>query len=268
MSKNLALQIVNNFASGRGITVWPNINKNKLISGIIERVQNPNLINQAGTPLCGPASLARSLAIDKPQFYVQSILELYKFGETRINNLEIKAGSELRESSVQGNIDPTDWILLGSIRDSNNWFLSPAGWFGSNAAGITSPGEIEGWLNDVGYTKVINKTHVVLRPISIVFEAEAMEASRLFTQGYKVLLLIDADMLNPLNQDDITSLHPDHWVVLNSTINGLVIGNGNSSVSFSIYTWGGVYTVPMNINKPLTKRNFLTKYYGYIAAKI
>lgn len=267
MSKNLAVQLVNKFALISGGTVWPNINKAVLVSGMIARVQSPNLINQEGTPLCGPATLARSLAIDKPLLYVKSIIELYKFGETRINNFEIKAGSELRLSSVQGNTNPADWILLASIRDSDNWFLSPAGWLGNSAAGITLPGDLESWFTATGYTKIINKTHLFVKPSKSVLIGEAMEASSLYIQGYKVLLLIDADMLNSQNQDDKISLTPNHWVVLNSMISGFSILNTNSSISFLIYTWGRTLRVPRNFIKPLTVDDFLHKYYGFIAAK-
>jgi hypothetical protein len=266
MAKQDAINLVQQFAAQPGVSVWPQINRARLAAGLIERIQDPNKIHQRGTPLCGPASLVRALASDDPTAYARAAIDLYTHGTARIRALNVRAGNELKRAAPEGNADPADWILLASVRDSDNWFFSPAGWFGSNLAGITRPGTMESWLRDAGYTDIVNITYLVAKPIPSVLAAEAYRASNLFREGYKVLLFIDADMLEESTQDDAVSMYPDHWVALNSAITDGGIVNYDAPVSFSIYTWGRELSVPLNAAKPLSKRDFLGKYYGFIAA--
>lgn len=44
----------------------------------------------------------------------------------------------------------------------------------------------------------------------MVKSLRVQEVSQLFTQGYNVAVLIDADLLETATQNDRTSLHPDH----------------------------------------------------------
>src|SRR5262249_45513943 len=138
----------------------------------------------------------------------------------------------------------------------------------SNIAGITRPGTMESWLRDAGYTRIVNKTYFAAKPIPSVLAVEAQQASRLFGEGYRVMLLIDADMLDSSSQDDIISPFPNHWITLNSVITDGGIVNYDAPVSFKAYTWGKELSVPVNRLKPLSKRSFLHRYYGFIAAHL
>src|SRR5262249_40807063 len=173
MAKQDAINFVKRFAAEPTPAVWPNINRTDLASGLVARIEDPNRINQEGTPLCGPASLVRSLATDDPEAYARAAIDLYTRGTTRIRTLTIEAGGELKRSAPQGATDPADWIMLASIRDTDNWFFSPAGWFGCNIAGITRPGTMESWLRDAGYTRIVNNTYFAAKPIPSVLAVEA-----------------------------------------------------------------------------------------------
>jgi hypothetical protein len=267
MSKQTAIALVNQFQSQPGGGQYPKINRAALADGLVARINDPNLIDQRGTPLCGPSSLVRAVALDNPDAYAQAAIDLFTRGSARIGNMNVRPGKELRESAPEGNTNPADWILIASIRDSDNWFFSTAGWFSSTIAGITRPGTMESWFRDAGYTDIINLTYLFAKPIPSVLAMELQRASRLFQSGYKVVLFIDADVLAANTQDDIFSMHPDHWVALTSTIVDGGIINYEAPVSFSIYTWGRTMSVPVDANRSLSKRAFLHKYYGFIAAR-
>ena len=181
--------------------------------------------------------------------------------------MALRPGRELIQAAPGGGANAADWIMLATIRDSNNWFLSPAGWFGSNAAGMTIPSSMEGWFRSAGYKDIVNITYLALKPIPSVLAMEAARASRLFSAGYKVVMFIDSDMLKPDDQDDLVSMYPDHWVALNSTITDRGIINYDGPVSFHVYTWGRDLPVPVDPNKPLSKGDFLHRYYGFIAGR-
>jgi hypothetical protein len=271
MSKDTAKALVNQFNYNAALLgQWPNINKLDLASGLIARIDNPNLINQSGTPFCGPASVVRSLATNNADGYAQAAIDLYVRGTTRINNLTITPGNNMKRAAVPANTNVADWIMLGSIRDSSNWFLSAGGWFGSNLAGITIPAQIETWFRNAGYTDVINDTSLSGGDIPSVKSMRALRASQKFSDGYNVCMLIDADLLEADTQNDYFSLYPDHWVVLNSTITNAGTMNYNDLASFQVYTWGtGTRQVPETPpGSPLTHEKFLGKFYGFVAAKL
>jgi hypothetical protein len=187
-----------------------------------------------------------------------------------MGNLDLRPGSDLKQASVPLTSDPADWVMLGSVRDTSNWFLSPAGWFGGNIAGITLPSTIENWFRSAGYTRVINDTSLTGGDIPSVKSMCAKRASDLFSSGYNVAMLIDSDMLEASNQNDVVSMYPDHWVVLNSTITNAGTMNYSQLCSFRIYTWGaGNRQVPQTPpGNPLTFEYFFNKFYGFVAAKL
>lgn len=250
-------------------SVWPHVDKLDFASGLLARVDDANRINQSGTPLCGPAALVRGVASGNPDAYAQAGIDLYTKGQARIGTLDVKPGSELKAAPVGANSDPADWVMLGSVRDSNNWFLSPAGWFGTSFAGITLPSTIEKWFKNAGYTKVINDTSLTGGDIPSVKSMCVKRASDYYSAGYYVSMLIDSNVLEASNQDDLISMYPDHWVVLTSKVDNAGTMDYSKLCSFTIYTWGvGDRRVPQTPpGKPLTYQKFLNKFYGFVAAK-
>lgn len=271
MSKETATTLINQFMANTSIvSQWPLVDKLDFASGLLARVDDPNRINQAGTPLCGPSTLVRSVALNDPDAYAQAGIDLYSKGTARIGNLNVRAGNELKRAPVAANTNPADWVMLGSVRDTSNWFLSPAGWFRNNFAGITLPSTIERWFRDAGYTRIINDTSLLGGDIPSVKSMCVKRASDRFTEGYNVAMLIDSNVLEASNQNDIISLYPDHWVVLNSTIDNAGTMSYSDLCSFKIYTWGdGERQVPQTPpGNSLTYEKFLNKFYGFVAAKL
>lgn len=262
-----AKAIVNRFASSGRIGIWPHIQKAAMTQQLIARIDNPNLIDQQNTPLCGPSTTIRMLALDNPSAYAQAAIDLYTTGKAQIGSFQINPGTLLIVARPAGGAAEADWLLAASIRNSENYLFSIAFGLQRDIAGITTPGSIARWFRRMGYTQIINKTYLVAKPIFMALAQEAQEASRLFGQGYRVLLFIDCNMIRESNQNDLISMFPDHWVGLDSPIRDGGLLNYDAPVNFTIWTWGRRQAVPVNPAKPLTKQKFLHKYYGFVAAR-
>lgn len=265
-AKDDAKALVDEFAAAGDADVWPNINKVDLIEPLKTRIDKPDTINQKKTSLCGPADFIRDLAIDRPVEYVQTVVSLYKTGQAKIKSLSIKPCSDLKKYKIPATdtIDPVDWIILASLRDSDNWFFDYQS-ASDDASAITTPSRKEKWLKDVGYTTVKNEANIVFTKDL----QNARDASALFKSGHKIALLINANMLSrEQSKVNTASVIPDHWISLKSeiSINGIE-GDPASTVSFDCYTWGSTRKVPFSTLELNIKR-FLWNYYGYVAAKM
>ena len=267
MSKATATTLVNQFVTDPArVGRWPNINRVDLGTGLLARIDNPNSIDQAATPFCGPTTLIRALALNNPDAYAQAAIDLYTTGRARINNLDIHPGNSVINAPVPGNTNPADWIMLASLRDSDNWLLSASGFFGSNVAGITIPSTIETWFRNAGFTQIVNRTSLTGGDIPSVKSMTVQQASQYYSQGYNVAMLIDADLLDASTQNDMFSMYPDHWIVLASTIANAGSMNYSVNTSFKAFTWGRVRDVPQT--GTLIYERFLTKFYGFVAARL
>lgn len=265
-AKDDAKALVDQFSAGPDADVWPNIAKSDLIEPMKARIDNPDKINQSQTNLCGPADFVRDLVTDRPVDYVNAIISLYLTGRAKIKDLNLKPCSDLKthKLATTNPIAPVDWIFLASIRDSDNWVVDYQSTDDATSA-VTLPHSKEKWLKDAGYTDVKNEANILFTKDL----KNAREASALFSKGYKVALLIDADMLeNDQQKVDSGSAYPDHWIALKSviTITGIE-ADPISAVSFEAYTWGSTRKVPCAGLKMYVKP-FLRKYYGYVAAKM
>jgi hypothetical protein len=263
--KDAAKKIVNDFASRptRPPPPFMYLSRTKVAAGALIRIDDPNQIAQMQTNLCGPASFVRIIASDDPETYAQSIVDLFEKGSATIGHggarYNLRPGDDLRhyELPASAGIDQSDWIILASLRDSTNKWLTYSS-VDDSVSALTMPGTMVNWLKDAGYHDVRENTNLASSP-SI---SNAQDASNLFNNGYKVLLLINMQMLEKSTQDK-NSTFPDHWATLTSSIN---FRDGNS-LSFSVYTWGEKdRPVPLDGGSLATK-SFLNNYYGYIACK-
>ncbi|MDC9580044.1 hypothetical protein PSI15_00335 [Xenorhabdus sp. PR6a] len=70
--------------------------KRKIESQIQDRLSKRTYPDQNGASLCGPAAFFYCLQIDRPDIYEQAARELWKYGKTKIGQLEIKPGEGCR----------------------------------------------------------------------------------------------------------------------------------------------------------------------------
>jgi hypothetical protein len=251
-----AADMVCNFLQRTGRTSFPMLDRDEIGVGLLMRIANPGIIRQGSSSLCGPSSLLYNLATDKPGIYAKYAIDLYELGKASIGRLRIEPGSDVRGyKPPAGAMHPVDWMTTASLRDSENWFFdydSVDGEF----SGITMPGELADWFRRAGYSDVRNETNVYFNKGT----GNLDDASKLFADGYRVCLFINAHILEADEQTK-SSTTPDHWVVLRSEID-----HTGGKVTLKVFTWGkGDYQVPQGGDLSLS--NFLGNFYGYVAAK-
>ena len=169
--RHKARELVRKFAAKSAGGVFAHLKRSDIAVGLLKRLDDPGLICQGTSSLCGPAALLFNYASQRPAEYVRFVTLLYELGAASLGNLTAKPGSDLRNygatsaSKKIGNrtvlIDPepVDWIALASIRDSENWFFDYQS-VKDKVAGITMPGTLEDWFKKAGFKKVRNVTNV------------------------------------------------------------------------------------------------------------
>jgi hypothetical protein len=243
-------------------TLWPHISRYDLATGLEDRINNPFLIHQGASGLCGPASLLFVLARDKPEAYAKGAIELFEKGLTYIVNLRIEPDSDLRLYRLmpKAGIHVADWILMASIRDNENFYFDYQA-ENDNAEGMTPPFDMVNLFKRAGYTVTAEECNLVFTKD----EACARRANAAFNRGEKVSLFIHSQMLSTEKEKRAErSPWPDHWVALASPIS-FTPSDDTQLVSCSVFTWGHCRAVPYN--DALSLEDFCKNFYGYISCR-
>lgn len=240
------------FLERSGSTSFPWLDRMDVGTGLLMRIANPGLFNQDRAGLCGPASFLFNVVYDSPGIYARFVIDLFEKGEASIRNLKVSPGSDLRNYRPPESIDHVDWMTMASLRDSTNLLFDYES-IGDN--GGTTAKEMAKWLRSAGYEDVReNTTKAHSGPATID------ELNSLFSQGYRISLFINANMLSEDKQSTIAGVN--HFVVLRSAI-----VRAGGMVRLKVFTWGkGHYDVPHGAT-PLPESDFLGNLYGYVAAK-
>lgn len=275
-SRDDAIALVGEFEGRTKSGVWSGVTKADVVAGLRDRLNNANHVSSRKLNLCGPAAFVRNLVMDDPVNYVKIVVGLFEDGRAYVGSKTIKPSKDLLKYTPPAKVaaDTThnlgeafnraDWIILASLRDSDNSFFDFQS-VDDSVAGITMPHTMVSWFKEMGYTDIKNETNLLAHKDL----ANAKEASRLFSNSYKICLFINADMLDT-NKQTSWSLTPDHWVVLVSRMTFTGTGldaDPAACVEFQVFTWGKVQSVPQVATKSLSIRDFLSNYYGYVACK-
>jgi hypothetical protein len=118
--KSKARVLVQQFAANPSTGVWPYLARCQVAQQLMARIEAPYLINQGNAGLCPSAGVVYALASSRPDEYVKTVIDLYDMGRTQINNWKIEPTSDLKKYWVPGSTPAADWIILASIRDSEN----------------------------------------------------------------------------------------------------------------------------------------------------
>lgn len=264
--QRFAADMACDFLLRSGRSQFPVLDRDEVGVGLLMRIANPGLIHQGSSSTCGPASLLYSVAFDNPGMYARFAIDLYEKGEAKIGRLRITPGKHIRNYDPP--IDAIDWLTLASTRDSENWFLD-YDTAAKEFAGATTPFELARWFQQAGFSDVQNETNVVRNVATSRGLGTVDDANELFAKGYRVALLIAAQLLKTKKQDQYTkdgnqsdySYIPDHWVVQRSTID-----YSGDIVNFKVFTYGnGDRQVPHD--GVLTVDDFLKNFYGFVAAR-
>jgi hypothetical protein len=228
--------------------------KRKIEAQIASRMSHSSYPNQGGTSLCGPASFFYCLQMDRPDVYKQAANELWLYGKTKINNLEIKPGEGCRHPKgtfyINGRerISGLDWITLASLRDSENSIMSYDE-VDDQVAGITMWGKLTEWFEKSGYMKVFSNVGLARCNIE-----DLAQLNKYAKKGFKVVSLISAGMLFDFGPDDTSS--KNHWIVWDGTLrnsNGQDVTENSKIdeiVNLKLFSWGNVKN-QIKLNKDL-----------------
>jgi hypothetical protein len=276
-AKEWAYKIINDFASRAGGSVWLNASDRGLVAaGLHARVDKPDTIRQGATNVCGIVGFVRNWAQDDPVDFAWLGIQLYETGRGRVGRGQfcgkvVAPSPELKKHPVPQGMDPADWIILASIREAfNSVFKYPDPFIGETLSAINFPSDVVAGFKAAGYVNVTDRTSWNK---SVGYD-NANDASDKFLQGYRVVLLINARLLND-DKARTQAVVPtsDHWVGLCSEIEinlwwqpGAPVEADRAGVRLKVNSWGDGVSVPNNGDYMLL-RTFVNHYYGFVAAK-
>ena len=149
-----AMNVIDDFEEMERPSLWIQMrDRKKVAAQLRDRVNNPFLIYQGTSGTCGPASITFEIARANPLDYVVAVTSLYNTCYARVRKWVLIPCNDLRKAPCPLGIAEADWIILASIRDSENWFFDVESERDVFASGTTL-GEIEDWFKNAGYTDV------------------------------------------------------------------------------------------------------------------
>ena len=236
--KAKALVALDEFARSTQPGVWPHLDKTEIIQEMRARLREPFSLNQGPQPFCGPASVLFELIRKFPLRYVAMGRSLYETGKFQAIGRPIETSISLRNASKDiAYLGPADWMLLATMRESENLIfpVEPnAPEIIRNIAGMTKSWEMMGWVREIlGYDHADYIHTFVLRDLTALRKAQSV-----IDQGGVAFGLVTANGLLSDTPPKVTV--PNHWVTLvgNTDIQkGSFWRHDSGHVSFDIFTW-------------------------------
>ena len=263
-----ALALVADFRS-HPIGVWPTLDRSAVADGLNARIIDATLISSRYSGLCGSASVIYQIASADPEAYAKTAISLYDSGHAKLRSLTIDPSSTFRSGILPAGNNAADWLVLGSLRDSENWIFTYKGtghWLLDgidDAKAIQMPHTVATWMEKFGYSDIHNETNLV----STKGWDNLLEANNLFSKNYKVSLFVNSCMLKTKTQEEFSIL-PDHWIGMSSKgTSSSIQADPNSKFNMKVYSWGAIQTVPQDTTVTMHPKIFLRNYYGYVAGK-
>jgi hypothetical protein len=261
--KDDALDLIKVFQASDRHPAFRHANRAVVAEEMRLRVIMPYLINQGHWAGCGPAALAMELVRTAPTLYVGAIQTLFDWGYALVHKWELKPSDDLKNSEMPTGPDAyvpqSDWILLASIRDSENWFF----WNHISAKANDSDRadtqfhELKDWYGEIGFK------NVEAAKIGADVSDKTINLKRsleLNGKGWHVSWYVQAAAVHGIM---LKSIEANHWVVLPGDCDFTPPGNKSDNVSIPVFTWGKYTKIPEA--GVLTYGQFLDNYFGYIA---
>jgi hypothetical protein len=226
------------FEKSNAPSVWPNLDKNQVLTEMKMRLLDAFQVNQGQQPFCGPASILFELVRKQPLRYVQICRSLFETGGFQGRTKRIEASDRLRQSRGRLRMGQADWMVLATWRESENLVFPvepEAPEIVRNIAGMTKSWEMKGWAWEVLGYRNVKYTHTYL-----FGEVDALnEAARIISAGGVAFALITAQGLLGNNPPPLP--YPTHWITLLGNISirkGLWWKHNSDRISMDVYTWG------------------------------
>ncbi|CAN7296203.1 hypothetical protein LJR129_001513 [Acidovorax sp. LjRoot129] len=211
--------------------------------------------SQGQTSLCGPAAFMFCLIQDRPDLYVNHIIDLWAGRPATLGKRSVQPSAQVKttaetlapnsQTTIPGaaDINAVDWISMASLRNDSP-DLNPFADYdhpSATVSAITRPKYMQGWFNAAGATTLLDNTNEI---IPCADWNELLDLAPYQASGW-VVMLVSAAMF----QGAGGSTYKNHWVVLNGPImvNGRPI-NGytktnkpdleTASIQARVFTWG------------------------------
>lgn len=267
-TKAEALAHIATAKASKATSPWK-IDRGELLTRLEELINTPRLVNQANLNLCGPAAFLRVWVARDPLSVARFACELYDTGKSKINGYKVEPDSDsllaedyaaLAQTHGPGFTPPAEWMVMGAIRDAENFWNDYEGKPDEDVAAATTPGEVEEWLEATKlYAKVNDEGNFYLT--KGVSHALALKPG----PSRDVILLINAHMLDQMDvtagekksSDFILSAFPNHFIVLTAPI----VKVPGDKLKVSYWTWGGHTT------GTVSESTFDANYYGAVIAE-
>lgn len=208
--------------------------KNKIERDISDRLNHWSFPTQGNASVCGPAAFFYCLQKDRPDIYAQAAWELWRYGKTKIGQLEISPSEGCRHPSGSfyddngyPQISGLDWITLAGLRDSENAILN-FDTLDSPFAGVTMWQILTEWFEKAGYKTVFSNVGITQAGIQGIYELNEYAK-----KGYKVVTLINDGLLN--SGGSLLTV-PTHWIVWEGSLTQDIVG----MVQLNLFSWGQV----------------------------
>lgn len=261
-------------------------NRLQLRKEISERKLHPWKINQRGTALCGMACLFYILLEKDPEAYEILTLHLHQFGYVVHHGYFLKPSPKMLELNPSKDAEYpkgmayADWITLASMRNME----SKMGYTGKVSQVFASinwpPIMTKLSRRFLGFDLVEFKIYSLVKSyIGDYFlrnrklEILRDQINRSHLDGFKILLLIDAGMLENKNVYSIKDYVNYHWVTYEGGLEFLNDeGKSESNLSrtsllkFNVFSWGENPFFSRTSNG-ISRQAFIKNYYGYIRMK-
>ena len=225
--KEKALNALKEFGTEIRSVKWTYISRQMFIQSATNVIQNPKVIDQQGTPLCGVASALYVMAQYDPESYARMAIELYRDGETKsINGLfskTIEVNPELTKTRPTNGLSHVDYIMLTSIKHSYNLTgYNPS--TDNEFYGITVYGEIVSLLEKFSNLKEVTNQYG--------YNYDAVQKA--LVDQAAVILLVDYDHFRTgkPSSDVLQKAMGNHYIVVNS------ISIKGDNVTVNYWTWG------------------------------
>jgi hypothetical protein len=214
--------------------VWPNIAKADLVADIRATLADPiRQVDQNTSQFCGPTAIAFELIRRMPRSYVRICRALYERGSFQARTHTVTASQGLRAASVGQGMSVADWMLIATMRESENavFGVDPnASGATAGLQGLTTHWEMNGWTSEI-----LLKQNTAISTSFIWGEMDAIRfAERVYAAGGVAFIMIH-DVLLSTDDSSWVPPWPTHWVVYQG---GLVESGGR--IDFDVYTWGSV----------------------------
>ncbi len=251
-----ALASVDAFEANPDKDIAWNLDRGATLGRLRELLNKPELLDQRGLNVCGPAVFFRLWLARDPAAVAIFACNLLMGGSANIGPLVVTAGngllsqvySQIRamfDGSAGHKVTPesADWMLLSALRDSDNIFLDylgEPGTVGDRTAGVTLPSTVQGWLASTNvYSLVVNETNLVL-PADKKHLLELMPAPNV-----DIVLMVNAAAASGIATSPIPPEWsppqaggfplPDHYI----SMTGKFIQSSNQLwVNMNFWSWG------------------------------